>query len=444
LINYCGKLVFTAMKWKKLASCFASPLTFNNLAMAVSPKSNTLSPLSSRIQPRKIRVLTIMTNLAVGGVQDNVLMTLERLNRKKYEVSLITSSEGEWLPRVKGIKDLNLIFMDSFTRVIHPLKDLATLFKIHSKIKKDGYDIVHTHSSKAGVLGRLAAKLAGVQIIVHSHHGLNFHDYLNPATRFIFLKLERFLSRISSRLITVSQLNLQKVLDAKLAPRNKFANIYYGIDFEKFDVRIDISAKRKEIGVVGNEKIVATVGRLFPQKAPQDLIRAMPKVLAAHRDVAFVFIGGGEMLPQLQLLAKKLGVESQIRFLGDRDDVPELLQIVDVFILTSLWEGMPRALIEAMYCARPLVATAVDGTPELVQQNETGILVPPRDIDAIANGIITLLNDEKKAKQMGAEAKRRVSEKFAIDKMISEIERVYDELLEQKGLIHPSNSQSSA
>lgn len=377
-------------------------------------------------------------------MQDNVLMTLERLNRKKYEVSLITSSEGEWLPRVKGIKDLNLIFMDSFTRVIHPLKDLATLFKIHSKIKKDGYDIVHTHSSKAGVLGRLAAKLAGVQIIVHSHHGLNFHDYLNPATRFIFLKLERFLSRISSRLITVSQLNLQKVLDAKLAPRNKFANIYYGIDFEKFDVRIDISAKRKEIGVVGNEKIVATVGRLFPQKAPQDLIRAMPKVLAAHRDVAFVFIGGGEMLPQLQLLAKKLGVESQIRFLGDRDDVPELLQIVDVFILTSLWEGMPRALIEAMYCARPLVATAVDGTPELVQQNETGILVPPRDIDAIANGIITLLNDEKKAKQMGAEAKRRVSEKFAIDKMISEIERVYDELLEQKGLIHPSNSQSSA
>lgn len=412
-----------------------------------------MKQLGTTIQPRKqkpakhqerVRILHIITNLAVGGAQDNMLMTLEKLNRQKYEAGLITSSEGEWLPRARGIKNLHLIFVDSFKRNINPIKDLVTLYRIYSKIKKGGYAIVQTHTSKAGVLGRVAARLAGVPIILHMHHGLNFHDYLNPVLRFIFFKLERFLSNISDKLIMVSQLNLQKALTAGLAPPDKFVNIYNGIDFEKFDVQIDIKAKRKGIGIFGSEKIVGTVGRLCPQKAPQDLIGAIPRILNARKDVIFLFVGDGELLPQMQSLSKKLGVDSHVKFLGNREDVPELLHIMDVFVLTSLWEGMPRSLTEAMYCARPVVATAVDGTPELVTNAENGILVQPKDIEALSQEILTLLNDTAKANQMGEAARKRVAESFAIEKMVGDIEQVYDELLQQKGLIQPRLSHEYA
>jgi glycosyltransferase involved in cell wall biosynthesis len=382
----------------------------------------------------RVRVLHIITNLAVGGAQDNMLMTLERLNRHKYDVSLSTSSEGEWLPRAKSIKELNLVFLDSFKRNISPIQDLITLYRVYLKIKKGGYAIVQTHTSKAGVLGRIAARLAGVPIVLHTHHGLNFHDYLNPVLRFIFFKLERFLANISDKLITVSQLNLKKAFDAGLAPLNKFVNIYNGIDFEKFDLQVDIPSKRKAIGVFGKEKIVGTVGRLCAQKAPQDLIRAIPKILVARKEVVFIFVGDGELQPQMQALSKRLGVDSHVKFLGNREDVPELLHIMDVFVLTSLWEGMPRSLTEAMYCARPVVATAVDGTSELVTNAENGILVQPKDTEALSQGILTLLNDRVKAKQLGEAAKKRVAESFAVEKMVREIERLYDDLLHQKGL----------
>lgn len=393
---------------------------------------------------KQVRVLHIITNLAVGGAQDNMLVTVERLNRQKYDVSLITSSEGEWLQRAKNIASLNLVFVDSLKRHINPILDLITLYRVYSKIKAEKYAIVQTHTSKAGVLGRIAARLAGIPIIIHTHHGLNFHDNLHPALKFVFLKLERYLSSISDRLIMVTELNLEKSLRAKLAAREKFVNIYNGIDFGRFDSPVDIKAKRKAIGVFSNERIVGTVGRLCRQKAPQDLIAAIPKILSLHKDVIFVFVGDGELLENMRTMTQKLGVESHVRFLGNRDDVPELLQVMDVFVLTSLWEGMPRSLTEAMYCARPVVATAVDGTPELVQHNKTGILAPPRDIEAISNSIITLLNDEAKAKQMGAAAKRRVAEEFSIEKMISEIEKLYDDLLEQKGLIAPKPSHEYA
>lgn len=393
---------------------------------------------------KRIKVLHIITNLAVGGAQDNVLLTIEKLDRAKYDVSLLTSSEGEWLERTKNIKNLHLIFVDSFTRMIHPLKDLLTLCKVYSRIKDGEYDIVHTHSSKAGVLGRVAAGLAGVPIIVHSHHGLNFHDYLNPVLRFMFLKLERWLSRISTKLIIVSSSNLQKVLDVKLAPPHKLAKIYYGINFEDFNVRIDAKAKRNEIGIFGKQQIVGTVGRLCPQKAPQDLIRAIPKVIAANKDVIFIFIGGGQLLPKMRSLSRKLGVDSHVRFLGDREDIPELLRMMDLFVLTSLWEGMPRALIEAMYCARPVVATAVDGTPELLRNGMFGILAPPKDVEQIASGIITLLKDRERAEQMGQAARNHAANLFSIEKMLTEIEKLYDDLLHQKGLDRKISSNKDA
>ncbi|NIR50719.1 glycosyltransferase family 4 protein, partial [candidate division KSB1 bacterium] len=181
---------------------------------------------------KRIKILHIITNLPVGGAQDNTLLTVEKLDRQKYEVSLLCSSKGEWRERAKQIKDLNLIFVDELTRKIQIFYDIIALWKLFRIMKREKYTLVHTHSSKPGVLGRIAAKLTGVPVIIHTIHGFPFHDFMNPVVKKSLIVMERILSRFSDRLITVSKLNLEKAVTLRLAERSKFLNIYSGIDFE--------------------------------------------------------------------------------------------------------------------------------------------------------------------------------------------------------------------
>lgn len=377
----------------------------------------------------KIRVLHIITNLPVGGAQDNTLITVERLNRAKYEVSLLCSSEGEWQQRAQNIRNLNLIFVNELTRRIQIFYDVIAFWKIYCIIRRGGYDIVHTHSSKPGVLGRFAAKLAGVPVIIHTIHGFPFHDFMNPVKKGVFIFLERICSKLTTRLITVSQLNLEKAVKLKLAKRSRFVNIYSGIDFDKFDTPIDPVSKKQEMGLLNGEKIVGTVGRFSEQKAPLDFIRAIPHVLDKRNDVCFVMVGDGELKPKMTQLAGELGLASKLKILGYREDIPEILQIFDVFVLSSLWEGLGRSLTEAMYASLPVVATAVEGVPELVKHDETGILVPPRDVSAIAGGILSLLEDEQKAQSLGKAAKQKITDAFRADVMVKRLEEVYQNML---------------
>lgn len=380
----------------------------------------------------RTRILHIITNLPVGGAQDNTLLTVERLDRKKYFVSLMCSSEGLWFRRAQQIKDLNLIIVDELTRRIQIVYDFITFWKIYKIIKQGRFTIVHTHSSKPGFLGRVAAKLVGVPAIIHTIHGFPFHDFMNPVVKQFFIMLERFLSRISDKLITVSKLNLEKAVELQLAVRSKFVNIYSGIEFEKFDVIVDVEAKKRELGIMNGEKAVGMVGRFSVQKAQLDFIKAIPEVLKKRNDVKFVLIGDGELKKEIYKLAEKLGLNSNLLFLGFREDVPELLRVLDVYVLTSLWEGLGRSLTEAMYTGRPVVATKVEGVPELVIDGETGILVSPRDINSIAKGILTLLSDERKAKRLGQAAKQRISKEFHAQQMVAELEKVYSRVIASK------------
>lgn len=383
-------------------------------------------------QKNRLRVLHIITNLTVGGAQDNTLLTVDRLDRSKFDVSLICSSEGRWVQRALKIKNLKLIFLDELKRKIQFVYDFIAFYKIYNIIKKGRYTIVHTHSSKPGFLGRIAAKLAGVPVIIHTIHGFPFHEFMNPIVKHFFILIERLLSKCSDGLITVSKLNLEKAVKLRLAERSKFVNIYSGIDFEKFNVDVDIKAKRKEIGILNSEKIVGMVGRFSVQKAPLDFIKAIPEVLKAKNDVRFVLVGDGELKEKINKLSKKLGIDSKLHLLGFREDIPELLYLFDVFVLPSLWEGLGRSLTEAMYTGRPVVATNVEGVPELVKHGETGILVHPKDVHSIAQGIVTLLSDEQRAKHLGRAAKHRITNSFRADTMIQELENVYHKIISQK------------
>jgi glycosyltransferase involved in cell wall biosynthesis len=368
----------------------------------------------------------------VGGAQDNTLLTVEKLDRKDYDVSLMCSSEGLWVRRALQLKQLNLIFIDELTRKISFIYDIIAFWRIYKIIKQGRFELVHTHSSKPGFLGRIAAKLAGVPVIVHTIHGFPFHDFMNPIVKNTYIIIERLLSKFSDKLITVSRLNLEKAVKLKLAERSKFVNVYSGIDFEKFEVEVDVDAKKEELGILNGHKVVGMVGRFSVQKAPMDFIQAIPRVLEVKKDVRFVLVGDGELKQEIYELADKLGIDSKLMFLGFREDVPELLRVLDVFVLTSLWEGLGRSLTEAMYTGRPVVATNVEGVPELVIDGKTGILVPPRDIKSISKAIIALLSDEQKAKKLGQAAKQRISKDFQADRMVEFLQNVYQKVFAEK------------
>ncbi len=387
----------------------------------------------------KVKVLHIITNLPVGGAQDNTLLTVEKLDRRKYDVSLLCANEGEWTYRAQRIEGLKLFFVDELKRKIHPVLDILSFWKILRIIKSENFDIVHTHSSKPGGLGRVAAKLAGVPIIIHTIHGFPFNDFMHPIVRHLFIVAERFLSRLSDSLVTVSTYNLKKAVQLKFAPRSKFRNIYSGIDFGRFEVTLGLEQIRNELGISNGEKVVGMIGRLSEQKAPLDFVNAMPKILQAHHDVRFLLIGDGELKEQTLDLARKLKVDSKIQILGFRDDVPELLHLLDIFVLTSLWEGLGRSLTEAMFMGKPVVATNVEGVPELVKNNETGFLVEPRNIDSISEAVISLLSDSNTAQRLGRNAAKRINSEFQADSMVARIDNLYQELL----IPHETNSEPS-
>ncbi len=379
----------------------------------------------------RARVLHLITHLDIGGAQDNTLLTAERLNRREYDVHLASGSSGRWLERAYQYAD-EVYFINHLRqgrRDIQPASDLQALFETVSLIKLQGYDIVHTHSSKAGFIGRVAAWLAHTPVILHTIHGFPFHPYMSPLRRWVYIFLEKLAAGCTDQLITVSELLKEEAIELKIAPADKITTIYSGIDLSQFEVSVDVAEKRLEFGLDPLFPVVGTVGRLSEQKAPQDFIRAAFEVLQQVPQVQFLMVGDG---PLRQKVEKLIGRDSRIKILGYRQDVPQILQTFDIFVLSSWWEGLGRALTEAMIVGLPVVATKVNGVPELVVDGETGLLAPPQCPHLLAEKIVSLLQDPDTAKQLGKNARRKVVSSFSADLMIERISNLYQELLEAK------------
>ena len=377
---------------------------------------------------QKTKVLHIITNLPIGGAQDNTLITVERLNRERYSVALMCAPEGEWVQRALEIPGLDLVFVPNLIQKINLLKDFAAFWNIYKYIRKGQFEIVHTHSSKPGFLGRIAARIAGAPIIIHTIHGFPFNDFMNPFIRKVFIIIERMLTHFSDCLVTVSKLNLEKAIKLRIAKRQKFVNIYSGIDFKKFDVKIDVKSKRSEIGIIDGRAVVGMVGRLSQQKAPWNFIKSVPYVLDRYKETIFLIVGDGELMSEMKNLACDLGINDNILFLGFRDDLPEILRILDIYVLTSQWEGFGRSLTEAMYVGCPVIATGVEGVPELVQNGETGVLVPVNDPVALSKEIIEMLLDRAMRKRLGRMARLRINQSFKANIMVKNIDELYQRL----------------
>jgi len=390
-----------------------------------------LSSEFGRFDVSRVRVLHLITELVLGGAQDNTFLTVEGMNRERFEVHLAGAPGGNWVGRARAAAD-RVFLIPSMRRGIYALQNSMALLEIVALLKRHRYHIVHTHSTNAGILGRLAAKLVGTPIIVHTVHGFPFNDLtFSPLVRRALVWLEHLSSRCCDRLIMVSELNKEQALDERIASADKMVTIHSGIDLARFQGQVDTEAKRRELGITSDWPVVGTVGRLSECNAPEVFAHAALRVLAERPNVHFVIAGDGPLRPCVEALIS--GVP-QIRLLGYRPDIPQILPTFDVFVFPILWGRLGRALTEAMIAGLPVVASAVNGVPEIVRHGETGLLVPPDDPEAVARDVCYLLDNPDLAKRLGRNARALVVPEFSADLMVQRITTLYEELLYEKGL----------
>lgn len=385
-------------------------------------------------------VAHVITELPIGGAQDNTLLTVERLDRANFTPVLVSSPSGEYLERVR-LGGYRSILTKSLVRQLDPATDACALWRLAEILRRGNggrrFDIVHTHSSKAGFLGRLAARIAGCPVVVHTVHGWPFNDSQSWPVRQAFILAEKAAAAVSDCTVTVCETVRQEAVDLGICSQSASRAIYSGIDFSPFD-RIDRYEARErirsEFGVPAGASLVGMVARLFPQKAPLLFLETAQRILAECPDTRFVFVGDGPMRGEFETGIAARGLEGKVFAAGWRSDVSEILTAIDVFLLTSLWEGLGRAITEAAYCGVPIVASRVNGVPEVVRDGVTGYLFEPGDTVSAAAAVRRILDDPDLAARLARKSTESIREQFSIDRMVGEIEKLYLELLDRKGL----------
>ncbi len=339
----------------------------------------------------------------MGGAQENTLLTVEGLDRMpEYEVTLVTGvdrgPEGSLEERAR--RTTRLVVLPELGRAISPLSDLVAFWKLYRLIRRGRYHIVHTHSSKAGVLGRVAARLAGTPIVVHTLHSLVFHDYQPWVVNRLLWAVKRLCAPLTDHYLSVSRLIAEKAVASGIGPPEKFTTVYSGMELEWFlEVATDPLAVRHELGIPPEALVVGKIARLFPLKGHEQLLEAIPAVVQSQPGVRFLLVGDGILQKALAARAREMGVLDHLVFAGlvPRERIPSMISAMDMLVHTSLREGLARALPQAMAMGKPCVSFALDGAPEVVIDGETGYLVQPGDADGLSAAILRLLEDREPA-----------------------------------------------
>lgn len=387
----------------------------------------------------RIRVIHTITRMIVGGAQENTLFTAARLDPRRYLVEIVcgpqTGTEGSLIGEARE-QGIPLTILPDLVRQVSPLRDLSALARMTARFRRSGCTIVHTHSSKAGILGRQAAFLAGVPVVIHTVHGWSFHDYLPQPVRELYITTERRMARTTDALIAVSDRDIQKGLDVGIGRREQYHRIRSAIPLEQFDPgRFDRLAARAELNIPVDVPVLGTVGRFSAQKNPLDWVRVASRVARANPRVRFILVGDGPLRAQVENLIAREGISGRTILTGLRRDIGRLLSAMDVFLLTSLWEGLPRVIPEAMAMQLPVVATGVDGSAEAVRSGVTGFICLPGDLEGLAARCIDLLNDPEMRIRFGVQARQTALDGYKLEDMIRQIEDLYATLLEEKEIV---------
>ncbi|TAK22289.1 MAG: glycosyltransferase family 1 protein [Chloroflexota bacterium] len=386
----------------------------------------------------RARIAHVITEFVVGGAVDNTLLSCAGLDRACYEVHAI-GGPGAWEQRARDSAD-RVYVVPNLVRPIRPCSDIRAIWDLVQIFRRERYDIVHTHSSKAGLLGRVAARLAGVPWVVHTIHGFPFNDRtLSPLVRKALLWSERLAARVTDQLIVVATPNVAEAAKRGIASAREIEVVHSGIDLRRFSDRPDRLAARRRLELPETGLVVGTVGRLSPCNAPDVFVEVARRVSAIRSNATFVIVGEGELAEETWRAA---GGHPAIVFLGHRGDVPTVLPAFDVFLFPIRWGGLGRALTEAMIVGLPVVASATNGVPEIVQHDETGLLAPVDDIDSFVTAVVRLLDDGAERTRLGDAAQRRVIPAFGADVMVDRLAALYERGLGRT--LRPTGSRDRA
>lgn len=396
--------------------------------------ATAFAPAPARARP--LRVLHVITRMMVGGAQENTMLSCALIDPTRYPSTLITGPETGLegsLHEEAAARGVHVIVEPNLVRRVSPWHDWVAMLRLRRAIRAGHYDVVHTHSSKAGILGRIAARLAGVPVIVHTAHGWGFNDHQPWHVFWLYVVLERLCAPLTDAIVVVGAPNRDKGLSLGIGRPEQYRLIRSGIEVQAFrDVRTSRDEARRRIGLPRDAFVIGSVGRLEGQKAPLDLLAAFVPVAAEHPEAHLVYVGEGSWRGELEAAIARAGLGGRVHLVGLRRDVPELLRAFDVFALASRWEGLPRVFPQAMAAGLPIVATRVDGAPDAITPGENGWLVDVGDMAAMARYLRTLADDPALARRMGAAGRARVDE-FAVERMVEELAELYTTLSAKGG-----------
>jgi lipopolysaccharide/colanic/teichoic acid biosynthesis glycosyltransferase len=388
----------------------------------------------------KVKIVRVIARLNIGGPAIHVINLTAGIDPSRFESVLVTGTEnpgeGSFLDLAisRGVRPV--IVPEIVGEATFKLRDVWALITLYRLMRREKAQIVHTHTAKAGFLGRLAARLAGVPVVIHTYHGHVLRGYYGPFTTSLLRRMERALARITDRIIAVSEQVKRDLVAYGIARDDQITVIPLGFDLAPFlDGAAHRGAFRRELGLDDDLRLVGIVGRLFPIKNHRLFLDAAAQVASEDGAARFVIVGDGVLRREMEEHARRLGMADRVIFTGWRHDLPRIYPDLDVLVVSSKNEGTPVSAIEAMASGCPVVATRVGGLPDMVEDGETGYLVPSGDATALANGILRLLRDRARAHRIGATARTWIRDRFRVKRLVADVEALYTELLAQKGAL---------
>lgn len=383
---------------------------------------------------RRLRIAHVQLLPLLSGVQRVSLEEFALLDPEIYERTLICREPGP-LSEAMGEMGVPCLFCPSLTRSIAPRHDLAALSALVRMMRRGQFDVVHTHSSKPGILGRIAARIAGVPAIVHTVHGFAFPGTKSRFRRHLFVSLERLGGRCCDAIVCLNDADRRLAADDLAVPSDRVHVIANGVDLGRFPpIRRDERARirREVLGLPADDPAVVMVGRLWRQKDPLTFVKAAVSLLADGFKAHFVLIGDGDLRIPIEEFIHAHHAEGRIHLLGWRDDIPKLLPAFDIFALPSLWEGMPLAILEALACRLPCVVSDIPGNRDLIDDGVNGLLFPCGDVEMLATNLGKLLLDHQQRASFGRAGREKVEQYHDLTERTNEVQMLYIDLLTRK------------
>jgi glycosyltransferase involved in cell wall biosynthesis len=390
-----------------------------------------------------LKITHLITRLVVGGAQENTLATISGLRKKTgVEINLISGPtigpEGSLENETRKIfsdSPANFVLVPELVRPVHPFKDFIALRKLEKILREQKPDLVHTHSGKAGILGRLAAKRARVPIIIHHIHGPSFGKFQSAPANFIFTAAEKYAARATNHFFVSANAMTRIYLAAGIGKNSMFTRIFSGFNVQPFLAVKNDLALREKLKIPGDAFVIGKIARLFKLKGHDDLLRAFAKILPQVPNARLLFVGDGSLRTQLENRAREMNLSGKVIFAGlvPPNEVARYVGIMDCVTHLSSREALSRALPQALAAAKPIVAYDFDGADEICLENETGFLVRTGEIETVVDKILLIAKNPELRKQFGARGQDFVRENFSVEKMVNDQYNIYLKLAAERG-----------